>query len=275
MSSLDVYVKTELENNNVISGSRVLSLREVAPRLGDAAISSVTVAVLMMGIGWFLVWETIWQPHHLLTGMISFGVLASVINVYWLMHQPSARFGEANQVTLLRSGLVCLIGSTLIAGGQAPEISWYLVSMIAIALALDAVDGFLARKFQLSSAFGARFDMEIDALLLLILSLLVWQTEQAGAWVIAIGLMRYAFVGASWFYPFLNAPLAPSWRRKCVCALQGIALFTCLLPPLDQTKVWVIAALALIALTISFVLDIKALLSRETPFATTNNDKAS
>ncbi|MGI9494202.1 MAG: CDP-alcohol phosphatidyltransferase family protein [Geminicoccaceae bacterium] len=258
-----------------MSDSRVLSLREVAPRLGDAAISSIMVAVLITGIGWFMVWEAVWQTQHLIAGMIGFGILASVVNLHWAIHQPGARFGEANQTTLLRSGLVCLIGSTLIADGPTPEISWYLIGMIAVALALDAVDGFLARRLRLSSAFGARFDMEIDALLLLILSLLVWQTEQAGAWVLAIGLMRYAFVGASWFFPSLNSPLDPSWRRKCVCALQGIALFACLLPPLDQTKASVIAALALAALTISFGLDIKALLLRETPFATTNSGRAS
>ena len=94
--------------------------------------------------------------------------------------------------------------------------------------------------------------MEIDALLLLILSLLVWQTGQAGAWVLAIGLMRYAFVAASWFCARLAAPLHPSFRRKTVCALQGIALLACLLPPLDQTMGSVIALTALSALVISF-----------------------
>lgn len=258
-----------------MSGSRVLSFREAAPRLSDAAVSSVTVAVLTAAIGWFLVWETAWQPHHLLASLISFCILAGVVNFFWTSFGPDTRFGEANQVTLLRSGLVCLIGSTLMVGGQTPDLSWYLVGLIAIALMLDGVDGYLARRFQLSSAFGARFDMEIDALLLMILSLLVWQTGQAGAWVLAIGLMRYAFVGASWLWPSLTAPLDPSWRRKFVCALQGIALFTCLLPPLDQTMASVIAAFALMALTVSFGLDIKALLLRTTLFATTNNNRAS
>ena len=275
MSLLYVKVKTGLEITNVMSESRALSYLEVAPRIGDTVLSSVTVAILTAGIGWLLVWDAGWQLHHLLASIISFVALAGIINFLWAQHQSGSRFGEANQATLLRAGLVCLIGSALLAEGHPPLISWHLVSLIAIALALDAVDGYLARRFQLSSAFGARFDMEIDALLLLILSLLVWQTEQAGAWVLAIGLMRYAFVAASWIYPSLNAPLSPSWRRKCVCALQGIALFACLLPPLDQTKASVIAAFALAALAVSFGLDIRALLRREAPLATTNNIKAS
>ncbi len=275
MSFLNDHVKARLEIKSAMSESRVLSYLEAAPRIGDTVISTVTVAVLTAAIGFFLVWEAVWQPHHLLASLISFGILASIINRLWAMHQAGTRFGEANQATLLRTGLVCLIGSTLLAGGQAPEISWYLVGLIAVALALDAVDGYLARRLQLSSAFGARFDMEIDALLLLILSLLVWQTGQAGPWVLLIGLMRYAFVAASWFLPALQGPLGPSWRRKSVCALQGIALFACLLPPLDQTKATAIAALALVALAVSFGLDIKALLLREAPFAKTNHTTAS
>jgi phosphatidylglycerophosphate synthase len=238
-----------------MSESRVLLYQEVVPRVAGTFASSVTVALVTAAIGWVLVQEAIWQTHHLMASLISFMILAGIVNFLWLK-DDGKRFGEANQATLLRSGLVCLIGSTLLASGSTPDVGWPLVGLIAVALALDALDGFLARKFCLSSAFGARFDMEIDALLLLILSLLVWQTGQAGIWVLAIGLMRYAFVIVGWFQPYLNDPLGPSWRRKAVCALQGIALLACLLPPLDQTKASIIAAGALASLAVSFALDI-------------------
>ena len=39
----------------------------------------------------------------------------------------------------------------------------------------------------MASAFGARFDMETDALLLLVLAALAWQFDKAGAWVLASG----------------------------------------------------------------------------------------
>ena len=258
-----------------MSGSKVLSALETAPRFSDSAISSVTVAVLTTAIGWFLIWQTVWQPHHLLASLASFGIIAGIVNFFWSSYQPASRFGEANQATLVRSGLVCVIGSSLLTAGQMTDISWYLVALIAVALILDAVDGYLARRLKLCSTFGARFDMEIDALLLLVLSSLVWRTDQAGAWVLAIGLMRYAYVAAGWIWPFLRQPLEPSWRRKCICALQGIALFACLLPPLDQTGASVIAAFALVTLAVSFGLDIKALLRREASQAVTNLGRAS
>ena len=40
--------------------------------------------------------------------------------------------------------------------------------------------------------------MEVDAALILILSILVWLHGKAGPWVIACGLMRYTFVAAGW-----------------------------------------------------------------------------
>lgn len=251
-----------------MSELRLFLRQEAFSDNGGVLASSLTVAVVTAGIGWYLKLSAIWQLHHVFASLISFFLLASIVNILWISRQGGSRFGEANQATLLRTGLVCLIGSALLAGGQEPVIDWHLSGLIAIALLLDAVDGFLARRLNLASKFGARFDMEIDALLLLILSLLVWQTGQAGAWVMMIGLMRYAFVAASWFYPRLAAPLRPSLRRKTICALQGIALFSCLLPPLAHIETAAIAFAALTALAVSFTVDIRALLQGPSPIST-------
>lgn len=241
---------------------------ELAETSGILA-SSVTVAGVTAAIGWYLVIEAVWQTHHLIASVISFFVLATLVNYLWIAKREASRFGEANQATLLRSGLVCLIGSALLASGQTPEIGWHMAGLIALALALDGVDGYLARRLNLASDFGARFDMEIDALLLMILSALVWQTGQAGVWVLLIGLMRYLFVAASWVFPRLGAPLQTSFRRKTICALQGIALLACLLPPLDQTEASAIAFIALSSLILSFGVDIRTLLRAPTKARTT------
>ena len=110
-------------------------------------------------------------------------------------------------------------------------VSWSLAGLIGIALGLDAVDGWLARRLGLASRFGARFDLEIDALMMLILSVLVWQTGRVDAWVLAIGGMRYGFVALGMIWPAARRPLPPSFRRKAVCALLGVLLLICLLPP--------------------------------------------
>ena len=50
----------------------------------------------------------------------------------------------------------------------------------------------------MTSAFGARFDMEVDALLIQVLAVLAWQWDKAGPWVLMSGLLRYVFVAAGW-----------------------------------------------------------------------------
>ena len=63
-----------------------------------------------------------------------------------------------------------------------------------VALVLDWVDGQVARRTGTVTAFGARFDMEVDAFLILVLS--VYVAGSFGPWVLAIGLARYALLAA-------------------------------------------------------------------------------
>ena len=79
---------------------------------------------------------------------------------------------------------------TRIAGSTALAL---LVGLSAVALAMDAVDGWLARRTNSASELGARFDMEVDALLVLVLVFELWLREQAGAWVLTGGLLRYVY----------------------------------------------------------------------------------
>ncbi|WP_431948683.1 CDP-alcohol phosphatidyltransferase family protein [Actinacidiphila sp. bgisy167] len=128
--------------------------------------------------------------------------------------------GPADQVTLTRAVLVG--GVTAMVAGGVPDGAPLLTGLTAVALALDAVDGKVARRTGTASALGARFDMEVDAFLILVLSARLALT--LGPWVLVIGAMRYAFVAAAWVLPWLGAPLPPSLARKTVAALQGVVL---------------------------------------------------
>lgn len=230
---------------------------------GDGTLSSSLLAAGVTTImGSILIQQAEWSGHQLIFSLVAFAVLATIVNVCWASQLAGTRFGEANQVTMLRAGLVCLVGGAVFASGAALGGSWHLAGLIGLVLMLDGVDGWLARKLGLATSFGARFDMEIDALLLLILAPLVWQAERAGAWVLLIGFMRYGFVSASWFCPALRVPLAPSWRRKAVCVMQGVILMICLLPPVEPGYAAALAAAALAALCISFAIDVRNLLEQ-------------
>jgi len=226
--------------------------------------SVLLVALPLAGLGWALALQAGWSLAHVLSGLGGYAIVAGLVATLATWHLGRA-FGLANQITLLRAGLGCLVGGALLAHGGALALGWPLAALIASALALDALDGWLARRFGLATRFGARLDLEVDALLLLLLALLVWQSDRVEAWVLAIGLMRYAFVAAGRLVPALRAPLPPSRRRQAVCALQGVVLLACLLPPVPPSAAKMLVALALLALALSFAADLLRLLARTAP----------
>ena len=183
---------------------------------------------------------------------------------------PHARFGPANRVTLVRLGAMALMAALV---GEAfprtplaavPSAAWWLVVAATLTALLDAVDGALARRSGLASAFGARFDMETDAAFTLVLCALVVQAGQAGPWILASGLMRYAFVAAALVWPWLNGPLPPSKRRQTVCVVQITTLIVCLGPIVPPALAGALAAVSLALLTLSFAIDVRTL-ARQRP----------
>jgi len=169
--------------------------------------------------------------------------------------------GPADDVPLARAVLVCAVaalaadaaGSVALAGGP-------LVALSAVALALDGVDGAVARRTGTVTALGARFDMETDALLILVLSLHV--SRHLGWWVLAIGLARYALllvgIAARWA-PWLRGQVAPRRWRKVVAAYQGIVLTVATAQVLPSAATAAAVAAGLGLLVVSFGTEVRTL----------------
>ncbi|GAA1612268.1 CDP-alcohol phosphatidyltransferase family protein [Catellatospora bangladeshensis] len=163
-------------------------------------------------------------------------------------------FGPADRVTLSRALLVGCV-TALVVDSFAREIAVpVLVGVTVVALVLDAVDGRVARGTGTDSAFGARFDMEVDAFLILVLS--VYAAPRFGLWVLAIGAMRYVYVVATWVLPWLNGRLFPRYWRKVVAAVQGIVLCAASADLLPRSLVVIALGAALALLTESFGRDV-------------------
>ena len=165
--------------------------------------------------------------------------------------------GPANRVTLARGVLVALLTGTLADPGLLTAQASWLFGVALIALLLDGVDGWLARRTGSASALGARFDMELDAAFILVLCLALLLLDRVGPWMLAIGAMRYVFVAASRPWPWLAAPLPESRRRKAVCVWQVAALMLALLPVATGLIATWLAATALAGLTLSFAVDVR------------------
>jgi phosphatidylglycerophosphate synthase len=115
---------------------------------------------------------------------------------------------------------------------------------------LDTVDGQVARRTGTATPFGARFDGEVDAYLILVLSIAV--SRDYGGWVLAIGAARYVLLVAGWAVRWLAAPLPPRYWGKVVAAVQGIALTSAVSGVLPRTVGMVAVGAALVLLAESF-----------------------
>jgi phosphatidylglycerophosphate synthase len=188
-------------------------------------------------------------------------------------HHPFTRFGAANQMTLIRAGLVALVAGLIGEPAVAP-VAAVAVGVAAAVEIFDGVDGWLARRGGLASAFGARFDMEVDALLIMVLAILAWQHGRAGAWVLLSGLLRYAFVAAGWLAPWIARPLPPSRRRQTICVVQIAALVAVVSPLMPSSVTSPVAAAALAVLAASFLMDIVWLWRARSATATTARVRA-
>jgi phosphatidylglycerophosphate synthase len=163
-------------------------------------------------------------------------------------------WGPADTVTLARATLVGGVTALVADSFTGPAPVAALVSLAAVALALDAVDGQVARRTGTTSRLGAQFDMETDSVLVLALSVFV--ALSVGWWVVAIGAFRYLFGAAGRLLPWLRAPLPPRMWRKTVAAMQGIVLVVASAGVLPGWAATAIVGVALAALCGSFGRDI-------------------
>jgi len=124
-------------------------------------------------------------PLVLGTGLSFAGIVAGAARRW----TPSGRFGPANAITSIRLLLlICLTAS-------ADRLFSITVAIgFLLALLLDVLDGYVARRGGHGSAFGATFDMEVDAAFILFAGSLLWMRADHGLWVLVPGLLRYVYV---------------------------------------------------------------------------------
>ena len=178
-----------------------------------AGVQLALLAVLSASVGL--------HPEGWVTGVL-FGAIVVILLALALRPSWPKSMGLANRITLARTVLIGGI-TALVADSFFHDVPMVvLVGMAVVALVLDGVDGIVARRTSTVSPLGARFDMEADAFLILVLSVFV--AESLGGWVLVIGAMRYLFVAAGRLLPWLRAPLPPNQPRKVVAATQGVVL---------------------------------------------------
>ena len=192
-------------------------------------------------------------PAGWVAGLAS-AALVNVTLAHGLIRNPAERLGPAGWVTLARATLALGVAALTADSFMHPVPVALLVGLAAVALALDYVDGEVARRTGTVSELGGRLDGEVDAFLILALS--VYVAPIAGAWGLAIGAARYVFLAAGWALPWMRAQLPRRDWRKTVAATQGIVLAVAAGDVLPLVLVQIALAIALLLLAESFGRDV-------------------
>jgi phosphatidylglycerophosphate synthase len=191
-------------------------------------------------------------------GMATIGLLAGVacaVSTGVTLDRGMTRhrmrhLGPADKVTLVRAVLTGGVAALTADSFSRPTPVTTLVTLAAVAVVLDGVDGWVARRTRTVSVLGARFDMEVDAFLILVLSGYVAPT--AGWWVLLIGAARYLFVAGGRLFPWLRGSLPPRYWCKVVAATQGVVLTVAAAGVLPRGAATAALALSLALLVESF-----------------------
>jgi phosphatidylglycerophosphate synthase len=173
------------------------------------------------------------------------GAMSGVVVAVWMTRAGPGTLGPADLVTLVRAVLTCALAALVAESFVRDPAVVALVVLAVVAQVTDLVDGRVARRTGTVSPFGARFDGEVDAFLILVLS--VYVAAVVHGWVLAIGLARYAFAAAGWVLPWMREQLPPRWWRKVASAVQGIVLT---LAAADVAPPWLTTAALVVALAL-------------------------
>lgn len=230
-------------------GARLLAL-------GTSPIGEFTGLSLVLGIAvgfgsWALAGP---DPDAVLVSLIAFALSAGIAGFGLSGSYPHDRLGLCNAITLARLALATTLLAPLVAGAG---LSWAIFAIAAVALSFDGFDGWLARRHGRVSEFGARFDMEVDSVLAIILALNAAIFGPAGAVAILLGLPRYVFGAAAWVFPWICGALPPRFSRKVVCVVQLAVLIALQAPILPVGLAMALVITAAAALAWSFALDLR------------------
>ena len=206
-----------------------------------------------------------WDLFHcisVLTGLVVFHLTGTIIPVIliislsllWLwvsqwhsISQYKPAGGYANLVTLFR--MILVISITAFSNFFSLRT---LGILFIIPVSLDALDGFLARRLNQKSSFGALFDMETDALFVALAGLVLVEKHAADAWILPVVYMRYIYVLVIHSAGFHGRP--EKWTRfgPVIAVIMFISLLAGYLLPPDLARILMVLACCLVVISFGY-----------------------
>ncbi|MFB6304286.1 MAG: CDP-alcohol phosphatidyltransferase family protein [Haloferacaceae archaeon] len=156
--------------------------------------------------------------------------------------------GVANALTLVRGGLYAAVAGFVTVPPTAA--AWGPAACYGVGVALDALDGWVARNLGRTTRLGERLDLAFDTLGFVVAPVVAVVWGQLPAWYLSLSAARYVFrAGVAWRRrrgrPVHDLP--ESRVRRPLAAFQMAFVTVALTPAVGLEAVRLPAALALAA----------------------------
>lgn len=185
------------------------------------------------------------------------------LNTHGEHQDMRASLGPANWITLARGGLIAILAGFMHqpwpGGSNGPGwTGWIAGAVYMTAVAGDALDGFIARATATQTQLGELLDTRIDALGILVASLLAINYGQLPDYYISAGLAYYVLRFAIWVRRKTGRPCAavrPRRGARAMAGIQMVFLGIVLLPLFSPQLTHIAAVVILIPFLAGFLLD--------------------
>lgn len=218
-----------------MSGDSLSAVRRHAPpqwgRVTAGIVAGVALALVSL--------ELLWTDGPTVGFLSAVGVvlvlevaLLGVLLGLDLQERPTG-LTLATWVTVARAGAVAVLAGFVVAVPPSGTVSWVPGALFAVAAGLDALDGALARTTDTVTELGARLDVEVDGLVVLVGTLVAVGDGGVPAAFLAVAGARYLFVAGQWWRVRRGRPiheLPPSRVRRTLGALAMVAIWLGLMP---------------------------------------------
>lgn len=167
-------------------------------------------------------------------------------------------FGPGNALTLTRGLALAMAGGFLLAPEPEGAIRWAPAILYTGAIVADLFDGVLARQANFTTLLGARLDIELDGLGVLVAALLAVHLGQLPAWFIPVGFARPLFSLGVWWRGRLGLSvrdLPASRHRKLLAGVQMGFFSAALWPVLGRDSLTVVGVCVLSPTLVGFIRD--------------------
>ncbi|WP_440769252.1 CDP-alcohol phosphatidyltransferase family protein [Natronorubrum sp. DTA28] len=234
-------------------------------RLTAGNVATIALALVVLGIGW-----TAGPSAGFLAAVGLVAVLESALFLAVVGERGRHPVTLATWVTVARGAAVAVLAGFAVAGPPAGTgiISWVPAALFAVAAALDAIDGVLARATDSVTDLGARLDIEIDALIVLVGTIVAVVDGALPSVFLAVGAARYLFVAGRWWRTHRARPvsaLPPNRFRRLLGALAMVAIWLALVPVLAETVTRAFAVAVAVPFLANFCWDWLAVSDRIEP----------